>query len=1051
MKSKRHNGMRRRNGCTPAAEPLETRRMLTTVPMPVGGFDPYFLENGGGTPQWEVQNRSGTSNGLPTGGNRSGTTGGLGISDASYAGHIRVFDFGHSIWVNNSVFLPSGGAVNAKGQAEATGFDDAAGVTHLTRLLAGPSLMSGLGVSVEYYAAQHSPTLRTLARFDNDGDTAVSADVTFLYNLASDSSTRIVGSSTDDLSFTAGDRWVITDDVPPGLDDIPAVTAVLRGPGASAQAPASVSNVVFNFNGTEGVLATYHITVPAHDSRSLMFFTQLNLTAADGLAGAHAFDEAPTVTRTPFWDDMLAGVDDAQYRQILNWASNTPPVANADGHADAYVTDEDTPLEVAAPGVLGNDTDADGDAISAVLESGPAHGKLNLRPDGSFNYTPDLNHFGTGAAADSFTYRAVDPFGALSEPATVTIDVNPVNDAPVAAAGADAAADEGTVVFFAGSGSDVDDAAGSLSYYWDFGDNSPQADGASATHAYADDGTYTAVLTVTDPSGATGTDKLTVTVANVAPVATITGAPGGGITEGTPVNLTAHVEDPGIADTHTYQWTVSRGRTAVAGGTAPGFAFTPADEGEYVVTLTVTDDDGGVGADTGTVVVANAAPTLDGLSLSPATLDENGTTHLTGGVADAGAGDVLTLSVDWADGSAPTVVALAPGASFDLSHAYLDDRAGAAADTYAVLVNLTDGDGGATTASPAVAVNNAVPVVGAVSGPSAGTPGQALGYAASFTDAGTLDTHTATVDWGDDSGPAPAALTEPGGGNPGGVSASHAYATPGVYTVTFTVRDDDGGECSSSAAVSVVAVSVQAVELRDDPTYSGKRSLYVLGTAGNDTVQVSPSSQPGAVEVVLNGVNYGAFAPTGRIIVYAGAGDDSFQAAGAVSFCTWVYGEDGNDSLNLGNGGGIASGGAGNDQINGGSGRDILLGGEGADRIVSNPGDDILISAVTRYDDRFAAGHEAAWRAIYSEWASTVRTFRQRVDNLRCGTGTTTRANGSYFLNDSTVDDDLAVDTIGSQDVLTGASGEDWFIYKAGEDKVSSMSSAEATEDLLIT
>ena len=80
-----------------------------------------------------------------------------------------------------------------------------------------------------------------------------------------------------------------------------------------------------------------------------------------------------------------------------------------------------------------------------------------------------------------------------------------------------------------------------------------------------------------------------------------------------------------------------------------------------------------------------------------------------------------------------------------------------------------------------------------------------------------------------------------------------------------------------------------------------------------------------------------------------------------------------------------------------------------------------------------------------------MRTFRQRIDNLRCGTGTSTRANGSYFLNDSTIDDDMAVDTIGYQDVLTGASGEDWFIYKAGEDKVSTMTYTESCEDLIIT
>ena len=44
-----------------------------------------------------------------------------------------------------------------------------------------------------------------------------------------------------------------------------------------------------------------------------------------------------------------------------------------------------------------------------------------------------------------------------------------------------------------------------------------------------------------------------------------------------------------------------------------------------------------------------------------------------------------------------------------------------------------------------------------------------------------------------------------------------------------------------------------------------------------------------------------------------------------------------------------------------------------------------------------------------------------------------------------------AVDTIGYQDVLTGASGEDWFIYKAGEDKVSTMTYTESCEDLIIT
>ena len=74
---------------------------------------------------------------------------------------------------------------------------------------------------------------------------------------------------------------------------------------------------------------------------------------------------------------------------------------------DAYATTEDTALTVAAPGVLGNDTDVDGDPLTAVLVAGPANGTVDLNPDGSFTYTPDPDFIGT----DSFTYRASDGAG----------------------------------------------------------------------------------------------------------------------------------------------------------------------------------------------------------------------------------------------------------------------------------------------------------------------------------------------------------------------------------------------------------------------------------------------------------------------------------------------------------------------------------------------------------------------------------------------------------------------------------------------------------------
>ena len=104
-------------------------------------------------------------------------------------------------------------------------------------------------------------------------------------------------------------------------------------------------------------------------------------------------------------------------------AVNRAPVAGN----DAYTTNEDTPLTVTAPGVLGNDSDADGNPLTAVLVIGPSHGSLLLNANGSFTYSPSANYNGS----DSFSYKASD--GSLpSNLATVSITVNPVNDAPIA-------------------------------------------------------------------------------------------------------------------------------------------------------------------------------------------------------------------------------------------------------------------------------------------------------------------------------------------------------------------------------------------------------------------------------------------------------------------------------------------------------------------------------------------------------------------------------------------------------------------------------------------
>jgi len=101
---------------------------------------------------------------------------------------------------------------------------------------------------------------------------------------------------------------------------------------------------------------------------------------------------------------------------------NDAPVAVA----DTGTTPEDVPVTLT---VLLNDTDVDNALdVTSIIATNPAHGALEIKPDGSIIYTPAKASYGT----DSFTYTVKDVAGALSLPAAVTLTVTPVNDPPVA-------------------------------------------------------------------------------------------------------------------------------------------------------------------------------------------------------------------------------------------------------------------------------------------------------------------------------------------------------------------------------------------------------------------------------------------------------------------------------------------------------------------------------------------------------------------------------------------------------------------------------------------
>ncbi len=191
---------------------------------------------------------------------------------------------------------------------------------------------------------------------------------------------------------------------------------------------------------------------------------------------------------------------------------NDPPVAVDDSKA----IDEDLSTTVS---VLANDTDIDNalDEGSVELVAAPMHGSAVVDAFGVFSYTPDPNWNGV----DSFTYRVADESGALSNAATVTVTVNPVNDPPVADAGPDREVEVGQTAQLDGSGSADPLDGDPITYQWQIvsapaGSSVGIADGDQALASLTPDepGTYTIELEVSDGSD-TATDTVVVEASEV--------------------------------------------------------------------------------------------------------------------------------------------------------------------------------------------------------------------------------------------------------------------------------------------------------------------------------------------------------------------------------------------------------------------------------------------------------------------------------------------------------------------------------------------------------
>ena len=272
-----------------------------------------------------------------------------------------------------------------------------------------------------------------------------------------DSNGRPVQNQGVAFAVTAGGGGVAPTSTTTGADGV-AATQWTLGPTAGPQratatatgsgAPAGVS---IAFTATAGIASTsIGVTSgknPSNAGEAVQFSAAVVWPAGTGTpTGTVAFrDAATTFATAPLQPNGTASASTtfaaagqhpitAQYSGDANFGGSTSPTLTQNVQAvnhppvaanDAYPVNEDTPLTVPAPGVLGNDSDPDGNPITAVKVSDPTHGTVTLNADGSFTYTPAPNYIGP----DAFTYHASD--GTLtSATATVSITVSLVNHPP---------------------------------------------------------------------------------------------------------------------------------------------------------------------------------------------------------------------------------------------------------------------------------------------------------------------------------------------------------------------------------------------------------------------------------------------------------------------------------------------------------------------------------------------------------------------------------------------------------------------------------------------
>ena len=536
-------------------------------------------------------------------------------------------------------------------------------------------------------------------------------------------------------------------------------------------------------------------------------------------------------------------------------------------------------------------------------------------------------------------------------------------------------------------------------------------------HLYAGEGAYAIGVTVHDGTSpnASATSNASISDPSVSAIGGFSISAEGLVNTG-PQTLATFTDPGGPEGTSHYTASINWGdgsssAAAVSFNPSTGLftvlgGHTYTHAGKDVLTVTIHHDSSADVTVSDTAKVVADPPVMTNLAITP-TINEGGVAHLTASIGEPVGGGTMTLLVNWGPGQGASTYTLMEGSSsFDVTHVYLDNPA-APATSFPVTATLSNVQGSAPTGTVSVVVKNLPPVAAPLAGPAAGVRGQMLSFSDAFSDAGVLDTHKASINWGDGTRSA-GTISESNGS--GTALACHVFTASGTYKISMTITDKDGGSATVTRTLTVSAMLVEA-----DSVYGGTM-LVIGGTTGADAITVRDKKGGDTLRVDINGSSTDVANTVGRIVVYGQGGGDVIQISRKISNPAFLYGGPGGNALIAGGGPSVLVGGTGNDTLIGGAGRTILIGGGGSDTLMGGSDDDVLISGSTAYDH-----NDAALAALFNEWTRPTLSYAARVADLMQGGG----LNGKYVLNNST----LLNTSAGS--ILVGNTGMDWFIFNS--------------------